>query len=78
MVSVILLGFVQIGMAYIFLAKGLDYVPPVAASLISMVEPIVNPILVAVFYGETIGFISIIGAVIVLGSATFYSVYSSK
>lgn len=77
-VSVILLGFVQIGMAYIFLAKGLDYVPPVAASLISMVEPIVNPILVAAFYGETIGFISIIGAVIVLGSATFYSVYSSK
>lgn len=77
-ISVILLGFVQIGMAYIFLAKGLDDVSPIAASLISMAEPVINPILVAFFYGETIGFVSMIGAVIVLGSAAFYSLYTAK
>lgn len=78
LVSILLLGIVQIGLAFIFLAKGLDYVPPVAASLISMAEPVTNPILVAVFYGETIGIVSMIGAVIVLFSAAFYSIYSSK
>ncbi|MGN0426295.1 MAG: DMT family transporter [Agathobacter sp.] len=77
-ISALLLGLVQTGLAFVFLAKGLDHVPPVAASLISMVEPIVNPILVAAFYGETIGLISIFGAIVVLGSATFYSIYSSK
>lgn len=77
-ISVLLLGFVQIGLAYIFLSKGLDFVPPVGASLISMVEPILNPILVAVFYGETIGGISFIGAVIVLLSAATYNVMSAK
>lgn len=77
-ISVIFLGIVQIGMAYIFLAKGLEDVPPVAASLISMAEPIINPLLVAIFYKETVGWVSLIGAVIVLGSATFYSVYTSK
>lgn len=77
-VSVILLGIVQIGLAYVFLAKGLDTVPPMAASLISMAEPVINPILVAVFFHETIGWISLIGAVIVLGSATYYSLYTSK
>lgn len=76
--SVLLLGFVQIGLAYIFLSKGLDTVPPVGASLISMIEPILNPILVAVFYGETIGGISLIGAIIVLASATFYNVYTAR
>lgn len=77
-ISVILLGIVQIGLAYVFLAKGLDTVPPMAASLISMAEPIINPILVAIFYHETIGWMSFIGAIIVLGSATYYSLYTSK
>lgn len=72
-VTIVLLGVVQLGLSYIFLAKGLDSVPPVGASLISMVEPVLNPILVAVFYHEYIGVMSFVGIVIVLGAATFYS-----
>ena len=66
-------GVVQIGLAYIFLNMALDKVPPVGASLISMIEPILNPILVAIFYGEKIGKISFVGAIIVLASALFYN-----
>lgn len=77
-VTIILLGVVQFGMAYVCLSEGLDVVPPVAASLISMVEPILNPILVAFFYGEYIGTSEMIGAVIVLGAATFYNVIEAK
>ncbi len=72
------LGLVQQGLSYIFLNKGLDSVPPVTASLVSMVEPILNPVLVAIFYHETIGWISMIGAVIVLGSAAWYNAREAK
>lgn len=75
---VILLGIVQLGFAYIFLSKGLDRVSPVTASLTSTIEPILNPILVAVFYGETIGIVSIIGAGIVIFSATVYNLLEVK
>ena len=69
----VLQGVVQIGLAYIFLNVALDKVPPVGASLISMIEPILNPVLVAIFYGEKIGKISFVGAIIVLASALFYN-----
>ncbi|KIR03119.1 Protein of unknown function DUF6, transmembrane [Lachnospiraceae bacterium TWA4] len=72
-ILVIVLGIVQYGFSYIFLSKGLDCVSPVTASLTSTIEPILNPIIVAVFYGEMIGVISIIGAVLVIGSATVYN-----
>lgn len=77
-VYVILLGAVQLGFAYIFLSKGLDRVSAVTASLTSTIEPILNPILVAIFYGETIGFVSIIGAAIVIFSATAYNLAEAK
>lgn len=76
-VTIIVLGIVQIGLAYIFLNMALDKVPPVGASLISMIEPVLNPVLVAIFYGETIGAVSLVGAAIVLGSALYYNLRSS-
>ncbi len=75
---VILLGIFQLGIAYVFLAKGLDRVSPVSASLTSTVEPILNPIWVAIFYGEMLHPIAILGAVIVLLSATAYNVMNAK
>ena len=74
----VILGVFQVGFAYIFLAKGLDCVSPVSASLISMLEPVLNPVLVAIFYGETIGMLSLVGAVIVLGSAAYYNIHSIR
>lgn len=67
------LGVVQIGFAYICLSRGLDAVPPVTASLTSGIEPVLNPVLVAIFYGETIGPLAMVGAVLVIGSVLTYS-----
>ena len=75
---VLLLGVVQFGLSYVFLSRGLDAVSPVTASLTSTIEPILNPILVAVFYGETIGATAVIGALLVVGSATVYNVRQAK
>jgi drug/metabolite transporter (DMT)-like permease len=73
-VLVILLGVFQFGFSYIFLSKGLDRVSPVTASLTSTIEPVLNPILVAVFCGEKVGCLSVFGAVLVIGAATVYNI----
>lgn len=70
----ILLGVFQFGFSYVFLSKGLDYLSPVTASLTSAIEPILNPLLVAAFCGETIGAMGIVGAVLVVGASTTYNV----
>ena len=75
---VFLLGAVQVGGAYIFFSEGVKRTPPVAASLICGLEPIMNPILVAIFYKEPVSTLAIIGSVIVIGSILFYNVMIAK
>ena len=49
LLAVFLLGFFQVGVAYLCFSIGTKYTRPVSASLIAGIEPILNPILVAVF-----------------------------
>ena len=76
LIPVLLLGVVQVGLGYIFISIGTKYTDPVTASIIAALEPILNPVFVAVFYGETLGTLPIIGAVIVICGVLFYSVRS--
>lgn len=71
-VSVLILGVFQVALAYILLTIGLKTTPPVTASLVSGIEPVLNPILVAVIYHEMIGPTALVGAVIVVGSVVAY------
>ena len=73
LLSVFLLGAVQVGFAYIFFTTGTKYTDPVTASIINALEPILNPVLVAVFYGEMLGPLSLVGAAIVLCGILFYN-----
>lgn len=72
--AVFILGTVQVGLAYILFSIGTKLTDPVTASIINAMEPILNPILVAVFYGEMLGGLSLIGAAIVVGSILFYNI----
>ena len=76
--SLVILGAFQVGLAYILICIGLKTTPPVTASLISGIEPVLNPILVAVFYHETIGTMALIGAVIVIGSVVVYNALEAR
>ena len=76
--SVVILGAFQVGLAYILMCTGLKTTPAVTASLITGIEPILNPILVAAFYGETVGTMALAGAVIVIGSIVAYNVVKAK
>ena len=71
---VLVLGVVQVGLAYILLSLGIRSTPPVTASLITGLEPILNPLWVAWFYGETISRLAMLGAVIVVGSIILYNI----
>lgn len=72
--SLLILGVFQVGAAYILLTEGLKTTPPVTASLVSGIEPVLNPILVALFYRETVGPAALAGAVIVVGGVLAYNV----
>ena len=76
--SLVIMGAFQVGLAYVFLCIGLNTTPPVTASLISGIEPILNPILVAIFYKEQVGTYAIIGAVIVVCGVIFYNVQKAR
>ena len=76
--SLVALGVFQVALGYILLTIGLRTTPPVAASLISGIEPVLNPILVALFYQEAIGPLSLVGAVIVVGGIIVYQVLKIK
>jgi len=77
-VSLMILGTFQVGLAYILMCIGLKTTPAVTASLISGIEPILNPILVAIFYGEPVGPMALVGAVIVIGGVVCYNVIRAK
>ncbi len=72
--SLVVLGVFQVGTAYILLTIGLKTTPPVTASLVSGIEPVLNPILVAVFYGERMGTFALVGAAIVICGVVGYNV----
>ncbi|SFB40985.1 Permease of the drug/metabolite transporter (DMT) superfamily [Acetitomaculum ruminis DSM 5522] len=72
-ISVIFLGAVQIGLAYIFFAEGTKHTPPVPACLISTIEPILNPIIVAIVWSEVMSPVSLAGAAIVVIAILTYN-----
>ncbi len=78
MAAVLALGVIQVGGAYILLSIGIRKTPPVTASLITGLEPIMNPLLVAAFYGERVTTLSVIGCVIVVLTILAYNVWLAR
>jgi len=75
---VVVLGVFQLGLAYVFFTLATRHTPPTAMALLSCLEPVMNPVLVAIFYGEAMGWLSIIGAVIVVSSIALYGVLKAR
>ncbi|HET8775657.1 MAG TPA: DMT family transporter [Thermoanaerobaculia bacterium] len=66
LLALLFLGVFQIGIAYAFFVKGLQYVTATQASLTGMLEPVANPIWVLLFLGEQPSVFAIAGGAIVL------------
>ena len=70
----LVLGIFQLGLAFVCFCTGIKLTAPVTASLINGLEPILNPILVAIVVKEFISPMSALGGAIVLLSITSYHV----
>ena len=61
------LGTVQIGIAYIFLTEGMRHVRALEASMLLLLEPVLNPVWSWLIHGETPRAWSLVGGAIILG-----------
>ena len=74
LIMVSFLGVFQIAIAYAFFASGLKRVLAVEASIISMIEPVLNPVWVLIGYGEVPSISATIGGLIILGAIVVRSI----
>lgn len=77
-VSVLTLGIFQLGISYILYVKASKYCPPLACCLLGALEPLLNPVWVAIFDGERPGIWALIGGVIVVASITVWLATDKK
>ena len=72
------LGVFQIGLAFIFFTQGIKHIPALEANLIGTLEPVLNPIWVFLFYGESMGAFALLGGLVVLGGVVLSAIGSAK
>ena len=75
---IVILGVFQLGIPYVLFAIATRDCPPLAASLIAMLEPLLNPVWVAIFVGEMPGAIALIGAVVIIAAVTWWCIADTK
>lgn len=68
--GVAFLGVVQIGIAYAVFGFGIARVAALEAALIGMLEPVLNPIWVFLFLGETPGWWAVLGGAVIIATVT--------
>lgn len=72
--AMVWLGAMQVGAAYLFFSLGTALISPLNASLISAIEPVMNPLLVAAAGYERLSGLSLAGAAIVIGAVVWNSI----
>jgi drug/metabolite transporter (DMT)-like permease len=64
------LGVFQIALAYVLVTSALRHIPALEASLILLIEPVLNPVWAWIFQGERPGAWALLGGGIILGATT--------
>jgi DME family drug/metabolite transporter len=64
------LGIFQIALAYLFVTRALAVIPALEASLILLVEPVLNPVWAWIVHGERPGPWALLGGGVILGATT--------
>lgn len=76
--AMLVLGTCQLGLSYICFDKGIRTTPSLQASFITMIEPVLSPILALIFLGEAMGTLSVIGSVLVIATIVVHNVLTAK
>jgi len=76
--AAIFLGVIQVGVAYIFFSLGIKRTAALLACLITALEPVLNPTLVAIVAKEVPGPFSIAGGAIIIITVVLYNIWVEK
>ena len=75
---ILVLGVFQLGISYILYVKASATCPALACALLGAIEPLLNPVWVMIFDGETPGLFALIGGVIVIVAVTAWCIWDGK
>jgi drug/metabolite transporter, DME family len=75
---VIYLGVFQIAVAYTFVTRGLKEIPALEASLILLIEPVLNPVWSWIFHGERPTSYALLGGLLILGATTLKALIDAR
>jgi drug/metabolite transporter (DMT)-like permease len=73
---VLWLGIAQVGLAYLLLARGIRGVRAFDATMLMLIEPVLNPLWAWLLHGETPGAWALAGGAIILGSGAVRTWYN--
>ena len=76
--SIVFLGLVQVGLAYVFFSIGIQSTSALLACLITAIEPVLNPIWVAIATDEMPGSYAILGGTVIIASVIGYNVWTQR
>ncbi|MBQ4136714.1 MAG: DMT family transporter [Clostridia bacterium] len=74
----LILGVVQLGIPYLLVAIAGPYCPPLVSTVVTVFEPLLNPVWVALIYGEIPGVWSFIGGIIVIVNVLVYCIMRDR
>jgi DME family drug/metabolite transporter len=72
------LGVFQIALAYVFVTNAIQLIPALEASVILLLEPVLNPLWAWLVQRETPGAWALLGGAIILGATTYRSWAESR
>ena len=77
--AILFLGILQIGIAYILFTKGIAKgVRSLDASIIGFIEPLLNPVWVFLFIGETPSNWALLGGIIIISAVILHTINTSR
>jgi len=75
---IVILGVFQLGIPYALFVRSTRHCPPLACNLLGVMEPLLNPVWVFLFDGESPGVYALVGAAVVIATVTVWSVHQAK
>jgi drug/metabolite transporter, DME family len=75
---IVYLGVFQIALAYVFVTNAIRLIPALEASVILLLEPVLNPLWAWLVQRETPGAWALVGGAIILGATTYKSWSESR
>ncbi len=78
LIGIVLLGTIQLGVSYILYALAIRHLKALEAILITVIEPLLNPLWVFIFDGEVPTLFSLAGGLVVLSAVVWRNIVSVR